>query len=618
MNDTALLSALGHSIWSILFFASLFVLGISLWFLLKQRSHLSVRLANENLLIEALLAIPESAVLANKNGFIVFINPAAERLFRTQSRSARGKYHSDVFHILDPIRHIPINWVSLKERNQDAKFQTCLLNCNNLQDLETTYLSRSFSLEGSQCDHILLLLQDQAEIMALQARLNYLQVNDPHTGLMNRKSFEVLLKIALDEAKQRGVKHAFCHLALDQFKAVNDMLGHSAGDTFIERIADLLKQSINKRHDMLARIGGDEFGILFRETEPIEALRKSEILRNEIRRYEFVWDGQPHKITASIGFVLINAQAGTTNRVLSIADTACRVAKSKGGNRLHVYRPDDVEVSKHRGQLVWIGRLKQAFERGQFQLYAQPIQPLEPREFLRPFHHYEILLRLFDADGKAISPDEFIPAAEYYSMMPKLDRWVVRELLKAVVVLIKKRSDLIFAINLSGQSLDDPDFLPFVLDAINRSGVPPAMLCFEITERVAISNFELARKFIDTLKLQGCSFSLDDFGTGVSSFSYLKELPVNYLKIDGSFIKDIITDDVGRAMVQSINQVGQLMAVKTIAEYVENEPIIHMLREMGIDFGQGYGISKPIPLKQVIAEHLAGNKKSNKEKDKVA
>jgi len=581
----------------------------SIWLYRRFTVPKQERLVQENVLIAALLDVSESAVLANANGFIEFINPSAEHLFRYKVRNARGKYHSDLFHLLDPIKRTPINWLEKAASSENGVFTRCLLNCTGLQDLEMTYLVRPFSLDSIDHEYILLLLKDQAEVRALQAHLNYLQLNDQQTQLMNRKSFETRLKLALDEARQHGVKHSFCHIALDQFKVVNDTLGHSAGDAFIERIADLLKDTIDKKRDILARIGGDEFGILFREVEPKEALRRSEYVRNLLLRHNFMWDGHTHKVTASIGFVPIHTKSGTTNRVLSIADAACRVAKRKGGNRLHIYRENDAEINKHRGQLMWIGRLRQAFDSGQFRLYAQPIQPLEPHEFAKPFSHYEILLRLFDANGQAISPDEFIPAAEYYSMMPKLDRWVVRELLQAVLSLSKQSPCPVFAINLSGQSLDDPKFLPYVLEAIRRSGVPTGMLCFEITERVAISNLELARKFIDTLKLLGCSFSLDDFGTGVSSFGYLKELPVDYLKIDGSFIKDIATDDVGRAMVQSVNQVGQLMSVKTIAEYVENEQIIQILRDIGIDYGQGYGISRPIPLTDIIAHYHQDNKR---------
>ena len=606
MIETGIPSVWTQSLWYLSIAVSLLgsiVAGV-LYFLRQRGRPKSVHVDQENILIAALMDVEEAAVLANKHGFIILINPAAEKLLRQRARSTRGKYHTEVFHLLDPVKHTPIPWMERNHIIREQLFRDCLFNCRGLQDVEITYLVKPFSLSGDDADHVLLLLKDQSELKALQAHLNYVQMNDPQTKLLNRKSFEIKLKVALDEARQQGVKHSFCHVALDQFKLVNDTLGHSAGDAFIERISELLKNAIDKRRDVLARIGGDEFGILFREAEPIEALRKAESLRNAVMRYNFVWDGQPHKITASVGFVPIHKQSGTPNRVFSLADAACRVAKAKGGNRLHLYRPDDVEINKHRGQLLWIGRLRKAFESGEFRLYAQPIQPLEPRAFLKPFHHYEILLRLFDAEGKAISPDEFIPVAEYYSMMPKLDRWVFKELLTHIQRITKCDPLPIFAVNLSGQSLDDPTFLKYVLDVIKWAGVPPTMLCFEITERVAISNIALAHKFIDTLKMLGCSFSLDDFGTGVSSFAYLKQLPVNYLKIDGSFVKDIATDDVGRAMVQSVHQVGQLMSVKTIAEYVENEQIIRILRDIGIEFGQGYGISRPIPLPDIIATHL--------------
>ncbi|MEZ5536999.1 MAG: EAL domain-containing protein [Thiolinea sp.] len=601
------LLAISPSVWYLLAII-LFLLALLLAFVLWRRhSGNQSQLLQQNILVSALLDINEAAVLVNEKGHIEFINPSAEQLFRYKMPNSRGKFYSDLFHLADPVQRRPINWPEQAKSTQQTLFRECLLSCAGVQDLEVSYLVRPIDISQPDKEpktYFLMLLRDQAEIRALRAHLNYLQTNDSQTKLLNRKSFELKLKIALDETRQRGLKHSFCHVSLDQFKVVNDTLGHNAGDLFIERIADLLKTSIDKKHDILARIGGDEFGILFRESEPVNALRKAEKIRSSLAQFPFNWNGRVHKITSSIGFVPIHKNSGTPNRLLSIADATCRVAKEKGGNRLHLYRPDDTEIKKHRGQLTWIGKLKTAFESGQFCLYAQPIHPLEAKEFLKPFSHYEVLLRLFDKDGKPISPDEFIPAAEYYSMMPKLDRWVVNELLSKIRQLDKNK-DYLFAINLSGQSLDDPKFLQFVLDAIRRAGIAPKMLCFEITERLAINNLELARKFIDTLKKLGCSFSLDDFGTGVSSFGYLKELPVDYLKIDGSFIKDIATDDVGRAMVQSVNQVGQLMSVKTIAEYVENDQIIGILRDMGIDYGQGYGISRPLPLTEIVAGHLA-------------
>lgn len=602
------LLATSHPDWYLLA-AALFLLVLLVVFVFWRRRFGSrSQLLQQNVLVSALLDINESAVLVNEKGYVEFINPSAEQLLRCKMPNARGKFYSDLFHLINPLKRSPVNWLEEGQSGKQVMFRECALSCSGVQELGVSYLVRAITIDQydeTSSRYYLLLLRDQAEIRALRAQLSYVQTNDSQTKLLNRKSFELKLKIAVDETRQRGLRHAFCHVSLDQFKVVNDTLGHNAGDLFIERISDLLKVSIDKNQDVLARIGGDEFGILFRETEPVVALRKSEKVRSSLAQYPFKWNGQVHTITASIGFVPIQKNSGTPNRLLSIADATCRVAKEKGGNRLCLYRPDDDAIRKHRGQLTWVGKLKTAFETGQFELYAQPIHALEAREFLKSYSHYEILLRLFDSDGVPISPDEFIPAAEYYSMMPKLDRWVVTELLSKIKGLDKNQG-LIFAVNLSSQSIDDPKFLPFVLEAIRREGVSPQMLCFEITERLAINNLELARKFINTLKALGCSFSLDDFGTGVSSFAYLKELPVDYLKIDGSFIKDIATDDVGHAMVQSINQVGQLMSLKIIAEYVENEQIINILRDMGVHYGQGYGISKPMPIKGVIEGHLKG------------
>jgi len=596
------------SVWHLAGLLLLFLILVLAGLLLFRRRKDSqsvddVRLLPLNVAISALMDIDEAAVLVGRDGKVQFINLAAEKLFKTRMHTARGRLYLDLFQLLDPARRTPIKWMEQCSAGQHHHFQDCLLNCRGIQELETAYLGRPFSLNGSRVDSFLLLLRDHAEVRALQIQLRYLLTNDQQTRLLNRKNFEVKLKVALNEARISDVRHSFINVSLDQFKAVNDTLGHGAGDIFIERVADLLRGQIDKRRDVVARIGGDEFGILLRDMEPTEAIRTAERIRLAIMQYGFSWEGQNHRITASIGLVPIHRDSGTPNHLLSLADAACRVAKNKGGNILHVYRPDDAEIKRQRGQLHWVSLLNKAFEAGQFKLVAQPIHPLEGRAFQRPYHHYEILIRLYDAEGKILSPDEFIPAAEYYSMMPKLDRWVISNLLSHLGAVGAKEPQPVFSVNLSGQSLDDPGFLKVVLDAIRHKGISPKMLGFEITERVAINNLALARRFVDTLRGLGCRFSLDDFGTGVSSFGYLKELPMDYLKIDGSFIKDIVTDDVARAMVQSVNQVGQLMAVKTVAEYVENEQIIAILREIGVDYGQGWGISKPIPLPLVIARH---------------
>ncbi len=577
--------------------------AVYFWLSIRQRTRRRLQWAQQQMLAVSLGGVSETALLVDRDGIVDFINPAAENIFKYKQRSVRGKHYSELLSLLDLHSSQPLAWFD-KARSGSRQFSgECLLSTSSVSKLRVAYSVQEMHYAESQEPWYLLLLRDQTELNALQLRLDHMEMHDQQTMLLNSKSFESRLKLALDQVRQHGVRHVFCLIAMDQFKLVNDTLGHSAGDVLIERISRILRDEVDAKHDVLARLGGDEFGILFLETEPAVAIRAAEQIRQRLESYEFEWNKVSHKVTASIGFVPLFKGLNTPNRILSMADAACRVAKDKGGNRIHIYKPNDQDVLKQRGNMVWLGRLKKAFEAGNFRLVAQPIHLLEEAAFQRPFSHYEVLIRLYDENNQPIPPDEFIPAAEYYSMMPRLDRWVVRKLLQSLKEVTQKVPRPVFAVNLSGQSLDEPDFLSFVLDEIRQAGISPAMLCFEITERVAIHNLELAQKFIGTLKKLGCSFSLDDFGTGVSSFSYLKSLPMDYLKIDGSFIKEIASDQVAEAMVRSVTQVGHLMGVEVIAEYVENTQIIQILRDIGVDFGQGYGISKPIPLDEVIQRH---------------
>ncbi|MDD5392308.1 MAG: EAL domain-containing protein [Thiothrix sp.] len=571
--------------------------------IMRNQFRKRLRWMQQNMLSSSLADVAEVAVLVDAGGIVDFINPAAEKILKYKLRSTRGKHYSSLFTLIDPVTRNPLVWLEKVLRTDCTLTGNALLNSAGIHELQVSYSIQPLHYAEVDQPSYMLLLRDQTEIHAMQLRLDHMEMHDQQTMLLNSKSFESRLKVAIDQVRQHGVKHAFCLVSMDQFKLVNDSLGHGAGDVLIERISRILKEEIDVKRDVLARLGGDEFGILFQESEPAVAARAAEHIRQRLESYEFEWNKARHKITASIAFVPLYKGLATPNRILSIADAACRVAKDKGGNRIHIYKPNDQEILKQRGNMVWLGRLKKAFEAGNFRLVAQPIHSLEPQEFKKPFHHYEVLIRLYDESNQPISPDEFIPAAEYYSMMPRLDRWVVRQLLQSLKEITQRVPRPIFAVNLSGQSLDEPDFLQFVLAEIQLAGISPAMLCFEITERVAIHNLELAQKFIGTLKSLGCSFSLDDFGTGVSSFGYLKSLPVDYLKIDGSFIKEIATDEVAEAMVRSVNQVGHLMGVQVIAEYVENDRIIQILRDIGVDYGQGYGISKPIPLDEVIQRH---------------
>lgn len=572
------------------------------WFF-QRRFQGQLRLAEQNMLVSALSDVQEAAVLVDAAGIMDFINPAAEKMLKYKIRSARGKHHGEIFNLVEPLTHNPLCWLDTARQNDRPLLRHALLNAAGLNEVPVTYTVQPIQYEDAGQPCYLLLIRDQTELHAIQLTLDHARMHDPQTMLLNRKSFEQSLKMALDQVKKHGVKHSFCLISMDQFKLVNDEMGHTAGDVLIERISQILKTGIDARRDILARLGGDEFGILFQEIEPSVAVRVAEQLRIKLEQHEFVWNKKRQRVTASIAFIPLYKNFRSPNRILSDADVACRIAKSKGGNRLHIYKPNDQEILKQHGTMAWLGRLKKAFDAGNFRLVAQPIHSLHPVEYKKPFSHYEVLVRLYDESNQPVPPDEFIPAAESYSMMPRLDRWVVSKLIQTLKAVTQTVPRPVFAVNLSGQSLDEPAFLQFVLDEINAAGICPAMLCFEITERVAIHNLELAQHFIETLKALGCSFSLDDFGTGVSSFSYLKTLSVDYLKIDGSFIKDIANDNVAHEMVRSVNQVGHLMGVKVIAEYVESERVIQILREIGVDYGQGYGISKPIPIEDAVHNH---------------
>ena len=448
------------------------------------------------------------------------------------------------------------------------------------------------------------MIQDTSEKKILESKLNYLDSYDALTRLPNRKSIEVTLKHALADVRKHAATHVFCYISLDKIKSVTDTAGHSAGDALISQVSEVLRPFVKSSRDVLARVSNDDFAILYREKEPGPTLNLIKEILKAIEDFEFAWQGNKFKITASIGFLLVHKNTSTTpSQVLSDADIASRIAREKGGNRSFIFHPNDDEVLARKGDIVWVRRIKDAIKNNMFRLYSQPIHPLAVDHGSMPFFHYETLIRLFDNEGNQIPPDDFLPSAEQQGMMMDIDKWVVSEALRNLKKITQTKPLPIFSINLSGQSINEPQFLDFVVREIQSAGVNPHMICFEVTESVAVNDMGLAMKFIQSLKELGCSFSLDDFGTGVSSYGYLRELPVDYLKIDGIFVKDMENDPVSQEMVRSINQVGHVMGLEVIAEYVENDEIIRILNEIGVDYGQGYGISRPIPIEDVVRTH---------------
>ena len=378
------------------------------------------------------------------------------------------------------------------------------------------------------------------------------------------------------------------YIDLDQFKIVNDTCGHIAGDELLKQLSAILKRSV-REHDTLARIGGDEFGLLLEDCPLKQAQKIAESIRRNVKAYRFVWDRNTFEIGTSIGLVAIHANSGELKDILSAADSACYVAKDLGRNRVHIYQEKDALMTTHQGQMQWIPRIQRALNEDRFRLYCQEIAPIS--DSAGDKKGMELLLRLLDEEGKEVLPKIFMPAAERYNLMPGIDRWVVSRAFRFINSHSELNYDFI-AINIAGQSLCDRDFLSFIIDQLNDSDVMPEQICFEITETSAIANYFNAIKLISTLKGLGCRFALDDFGSGLSSFAYLKSLPVDFLKIDGSFIVEIVENELDSAMVESIIRIGSIMGIYTIAEFVESHNILEKVRSLGIDYAQGKAISK--------------------------
>jgi len=427
--------------------------------------------------------------------------------------------------------------------------------------------------------------------------LNYLAYHDSLTDLVNRSELERRMQRALNLCQERDESHVFLYIDLDQFKIINDTVGHIAGDEMIKQLASELKQHI-RGTDTLARLGGDEFGVLLENCHNAHAREITQNLLKLISEFRFSWRNQGYQVGASIGFVEITREnISNVDEVLSAADVACYTAKNQGGNRVKAYHKNDSDMAKHYGEMQWVSVINQALEESRFSLYFQGIYPTGTRDYLAKSG--EFLLRLIQNDGSIQCPGAFIPAAERYNLMPKIDRWVVDNVFSYLTDLLATRqvaADAQYFINLSGASLNDSSFYTFVKEKLKAYQIPPEIICFEVTETAAITHLHDAVEFISQIKSVGCHFALDDFGAGLSSFTYLRTIPVDYIKIDGAFVTHMQEHPMDRAIIESINQIGHIAGMKTIAEFVENEETKSLLSRIGVDFVQGYGLDVPHPL----------------------
>ncbi|WP_417223582.1 EAL domain-containing protein [Amphritea sp.] len=456
-----------------------------------------------------------------------------------------------------------------------------------------------YDLEGQLTNYVVTLL-DVTENRLISEQMSYHASHDQLTGLINRREFEMRLQAMFQHQRPPGCQHAFCFLDLDQFKVVNDTCGHVAGDELLRQIASMLQSQV-RSNDTLARLGGDEFGILLQNCPLEKAYTVAENIRDSIAEFKFCWEQQAFNIGVSIGVVAITEHSANLTEVLKQADSACYTAKDAGRNRVHLYTQGNEMLAQREGEMHWVSEINAALEENRFMLYGQLIVPLQ-NSCLKP--DVEILLRMKDREGNVVPPGAFLPAAERYQLAGRIDEWVVSH---AFAWLNRNftqfsRSFGCCAINLSGGSLGDPRIKDAIIRHLESSTLLPYKVKFEITETAAIANLVEAQRFINALKAYGCQFSLDDFGSGLSSFAYLKNLPVDNLKIDGMFVKGILDDELDQAMVKSINDIGHVMHKTTIAEFVENDEICDMLRDIGVDYGQGYGLGYPEPLDKLLQQ----------------
>ena len=530
--------------------------------------------------------IADAVITSNQAGFVLYMNTAAERLAGVKLCDVNVKTLHTVFKLLAEDKVTPVNshWLTDSYSSQE---EVILQRPDGEAFVIRKSASPLYDADGNTFA-VVTVLHDVTMLRKLSNQLTFQAKHDQLTGLINRYEFDRKTQAAIDDAAIGNRVHCIAYLDLDQFKIVNDTCGHMAGDVLLKQLANHIKDKL-RSSDTLARLGGDEFALLLMGCDLPKAQLIIENLLQVVREYRFSFDGKVFKVSASVGLTEISPNNHLTiSELFSTVDSACYAAKEQGGNRIHIYCSDDADIKEHNNQLEWVSKIHLGLENKQFALYIQKMASLSEGAEL----HCELLIRMQAMDGTYYSPGYFLPAAERYHLMPKIDRWVVSE---ALSIIARKGGSFpyVCAINLSGQTLSEDGFLEFVVEQIKLHNIDTSRICFEITETSVIANLNKARQFMRALRAIGCRFSLDDFGSGLSSFAYLKNLEVDFLKIDGMFVKAIANNKIDRAMVESINNVGHVMGLHTIAEFAENDEIINILKEIGVDYAQGYGVAKP-------------------------
>ncbi|MBT8143479.1 MAG: EAL domain-containing protein [Gammaproteobacteria bacterium] len=534
-------------------------------------------------------------VADNNDPTIVYVNEAFEQLTgynRTRALGASPRLligSRGQFGWLGRLRRRMQSHMTFSER--------CRLRCANEDALAVLVEAHPVSNNEGKVAYWLVKMHNLAGWSERPTRPSQVvpALHDDLTGLLNRAGFEQHVSAALRGATEQDQHHVLCYLDLDQFKVINDTCGHEAGDELLRRLGELLPGCL-RDNDTLARLGGDEFGVLFQDATLTHAQVMADRLREAIEKFRFPWLNKVFSIGVSIGLVCIDTSSKGVSQILSAADTACFAAKDLGRNRIHVHHHEDGEIARRHGEMEWVTQIQAALDHGRLQLHLQEIQGLSAAAS-DGGRHYEVLLRMEDEDGSLISPEHFLPAAENYHLSTRIDNWVVGRAFDHLTETEVHRDDgQLCCINLSGHTMTDAGFLQSVVTRLRTAPHAASSICFEITETAVIANLGLATHFITSLKKLGCRFALDDFGSGLSSFAYLKNLPVDLLKIDGMFVRNITRDPIDLAFVRSINEIGHVMGKLTVAEFVEDSNTLQILRQLGVDYAQGFHISRPAPL----------------------
>jgi diguanylate cyclase (GGDEF)-like protein/PAS domain S-box-containing protein len=575
-------------------------------FLVTIRDLTEWRRAQESLFREkeqaviTLESIGDAVITTDTSGRMTYLNPVAERLTGWRTNEALGLPAATILTFISDVTREPVEGTvarCLKEgRPVDLADGVLLLRRDGTEvaigDSAAPIRDRNGATTG-----VVLVFHDVTEKRRVSRKLSHEAAHDPLTSLVNRKEFERRLSRAIGDVADNGVgQHALCYCDLDHFKVVNDTSGHEAGDELLRQIAALLAGHMRKR-DTLARLGGDEFGALLENCPLDEAVEIAESIRLAMEGFRYVWEDKSFSPGISIGVVPITPTSGRMAAVLRAADAACYIAKEAGGNGIFVDRLEPVTTSPAPHDARRVPALAQALAEERFQLYAQPIVPLLPEPKARP--RCEILLRLPDERGHPQPARSFLPQAERYNLLPAIDQWVIRRTVELMSGWHRENPACelpLCSINLSAASLDDDSLTRVLREQLAQHRLPPQALCFEIAEAAALANFAQTVRFVSEIRAMGCGLALDDFGSGVHSFAYLKALPVDFIKIGGHYVRGVVDDPVYGTIVAAINKVGLLMGIATIAEEVDSEPVLQQLRSLGIGYAQGHAVAFPQPL----------------------